>query len=216
MTYAPFRNEATRASVLSVLREPATQAAWGRFFDTYAGFVFGIARHEGLPEADADEIVQIVMVELTRGGAATRYDKARGPFRGWLSRLVRWRVQSYKRHEARLEQAHREAADEAASRVGEEASGKAEDAFDAEWQATVFSAALERLRAETNPVHFQAYVASVIEGLDVPEVRRLCDISADNLYQIRRRIGLRFRTLLEETARDLDAPDLPPPSSGCR
>ena len=211
MTYAPFRNEATRSSIISALRDTAAQAAWGRFFDTYAGFIYGIARHEGLSEADADEIVQIVMVELTRGGAATRYDKARGPFRGWLSRLVKWRVQSHKRHEARLAQAHREAGDKVASRLDEESEADKGDAFDAEWRATVFSAALERLRAETNPVHFQAYFASAIEGLDAHAVQRLCGISADNLYQIRRRIARRLRALVEETARDLDAPDLPDP-----
>ncbi len=46
--YPHFRNEATRSSVLSALRDTADQAAWGRFFDTYAGFIYGIARHEGL------------------------------------------------------------------------------------------------------------------------------------------------------------------------
>ena len=58
MPYAPFRNEETRSSILSALRDPAAQTAWGRFFDTYAGFIYGIARGEGLSEADADETVR--------------------------------------------------------------------------------------------------------------------------------------------------------------
>ena len=53
MPYTPFRNEETRSSILSALHDPAAQTAWGRFFDTYAGFIYGIARGEGLSEADA-------------------------------------------------------------------------------------------------------------------------------------------------------------------
>ena len=60
-----------------------------------------------------------------------------------------------------------------------------------------------------NPAHFRAHYASAIEGLDAPDVQRLCGFSADNLYQIRRRVGARFRILLEEAMRDLDAPDMP-------
>ena len=105
MPYLHFRNEATRSSVLSALHDTADQAAWGRFFDTYAGFIYGIARHEGLGEADADDIVQTVMTELVRGGAATRYDKTRGPFRGWLSQLTLWRVRSLMRQESRRDRA---------------------------------------------------------------------------------------------------------------
>ena len=211
MPYTPFRNEATRSSVLSALRDTADQAAWGVFFDTYAGFIYGIARHEGLGDADADDIVQTVMTELVRDGAAARYDKARGPFRGWLSQLTLWRVRSRMRQEARRNRAHREARDEEASKLEASPESPQDRAFEAEWMETVTAAALERLRGEVkNPAHFRAYYASAIEGLDATEVQRICGISADNLYQIRRRVGARFRILLEETMRDLDAPTIPP------
>ena len=213
MSYTPFHNEETRSSVLSALHDSTDQAAWGRFFDTYAGFIYGIARHEGLGEADADDIVQTVMTELVRGGAAASYDKTRGPFRGWLSQLTLWRVRSHMRQESRRDRAHREAREEESSKLEASPESPQERVFEAEWMETVTAAALDRLRNEVkNPSHFRAYYASAIEGLDATEVHRLCGISADNLYQIRRRIGARFRALLEETMRDLDAPDLPPTS----
>ena len=49
---------------------------------------------------------------------------------------------------------------------------------------------------------------AAIEKLDAADIRRLYSVSADNLYQIRRRLGARFRTLLEQTMRDMD--DSPP------
>ncbi len=185
----------------------AAQADWRRFFDTYAGLIFGVARNEGLSEADADEVVQIVMSELARGGAAAQYDKSLGPLEGWLARLAVWRARNFHRREDRRAQAHREAVEQAA--VSPNAATDLERIINEEWERVVTDMALERLRAETNPVHFQAYYASVFEGLHAPAVQRLCGISAENLYQIRRRVGKRFRAILEETMRDLDAPTSP-------
>ena len=68
---------------------------------------------------------------------------------------------------------------------------------------------IHHLRAEINPSHFQTYYASVIEKMDAEAVSRFYGVTPNNLYQIRRRVGARFRVILEETMRDLDAPTLP-------
>ncbi len=209
MPYTPFRNEETRSSVLSALRDSTAQQAWGRFFDTYAGFIYGIARREGLSDADADETVQTVMTELASGGAAARYDKSLGPFRGWLARLASWRAQSLRLRNIRRATAHDKAGEELSSKPEPTMDPALERAIEEEWSRTVTAAALDRLRAEVSPVHFQAYYASVIDQMDSEAVCRLCGVSANNLYQIRRRVGARFRALLEETMRDLDAPKMP-------
>ncbi len=74
----------------------------------------------------------------------------------------------------------------------------------------VTDAALDRLRSEVNPTHFQAYYASAIQKMDAEAISRLCGVKPNNLYQIRRRVGARFRVILEETMRYLDEPRLPP------
>ena len=218
MPYAPFRNEETRSSILSALRDPAAQTAWGRFFDTYAGFIYGIARGEGLSEADADETVQNVMLELVRGGAAAHYDKSLGPFRGWLGRLSIWRARNLRLRNLRRENAHvaacaAEKAEVAATPVLT-IDKELEQTIEDEWMRTVTAAALDRLRAEVSPAHFQTYYASTIEKMDAEAVSHLCGVTPNNLYQIRRRVGARFRVILEETMRDLDAPRLPPEADG--
>ncbi len=213
MPYAPFRNEETRSSIISALRDPAAQTAWGRFFDTYAGFIYGIARGEGLSEADADETVQNVLLELARGGAAAHYEKSLGPFRGWLGRLSIWRARNLRLRNIRRETAHEAASAaekaEVAATPAQMIDQGLEQVIEDEWMRTVTAAALDRLRAEVSPAHFQAYYASAIEKMDAETVGRLCGVTPNNLYQIRRRVGARFRAILEETMRDLDAPRLP-------
>ena len=207
MPYTPYRNEETRSSVISALRDSAAQAAWGRFFDTYAGFIYGIARNTGLSDADADETVQTVMFELARGGASARYDKSLGPFRGWLTRLVRWRARNLLLQNERRTHAHEAAGAELEATTELATKPELERIIEEEWSKAVTAAALERLRAEVSPLHFQAYYASAIDQMDAADVARLYSVSANNLYQIRRRVGARFRELLEEAMRDLDNPD---------
>ena len=206
MPYKPYRNEATRSSILAGVTDPGNQAAWGRFFDTYAGYIFAIARREGLSEADADDIVQTVMRELVHGTSLRRYDKARGPFHLWLARLVLWRISNLRR---------REAARPPLSPLPAPGKPVAEASvltpeFEEEWMAAVTEEALRRLRAETDPEHYAIYHASAIEQLATEDILRLYSVTASNLYQIRRRLGARFRALLEQAMHDLDS-NLPSP-----
>ena len=85
MKYKPFRNEETRTSVLSGVKT-GTEEAWGRFFDLYAGYVFDMARRAGLPEPDADDLVQSVFSGLAAPGGFDGYDRGKGSFRAWLRR----------------------------------------------------------------------------------------------------------------------------------
>ena len=60
------------------------EAAWSRFFDLYAGFVFAISRSKGLTSEDADDIVQGVFSELARKMPTFEYDRTKGKFRSYL------------------------------------------------------------------------------------------------------------------------------------
>ena len=210
MTYAPYRNESTRSSILAGIRDPADSAAWARFFDTYAGFVFGIARHRGLPEPDADEIVQQVMAELVHGRSLARYDRSRGAFHLWLARRVAWRVANHRRDgEARRSAEARYAAEPPPGA----APPGADSAVEEEWRAAVLDEALRRLRAESNPVHYAVFHASAIDNLPTEAILRLHPVTPANLYQIRRRLSSRLRALLPSVRQDLESgAALPPPS----
>jgi RNA polymerase sigma factor (sigma-70 family) len=201
MPDTPFANPPDMSSTT-----PASQAEWVRFFDEYVGFIFGIARNEGLSNADADEIVQTVMLELVGDNAASRYDKSLGPFQSWLSRLTIWRARNLRLRNTRRENAHKAAGEavkmEVATTPLQKIDKELEQAIEDEWMCAVTNAALDRLRAEINPSHFQAYYASVIEKMDAEAVSRLYGVTPNNLYQIRRRVGARFRVILEETMRE--------------
>ena len=209
-----FDNPTTRTSVLEAVRggAAAPPEAHARFFDRYAPFVFGAARARGLQPADADEVVQSVMLALLRDGGLAAYDRAKGPFRPWLSRLVAWRAEDVRRRaDAAPEPMPAEAfaafADIRPSAAPADAALAA--AEESAWRAAAFDEAVRRLRAELPPTHFAAFQASVLEGLPAEAAMRAGGVTRDNLYQIRRRVKPRFDALLAEALRALEDPAAP-------
>lgn len=206
MSYQPFKNEETRTSVLSGVRD-GSEAAWSRFFDIYAGYVFSLANQAGLLGADGDEIVQAVFIELARPGGFDGYDHRKGAFRPWLRRRVEWRIKDELRRRA-------------SSPVTDESlkgnldflldGGRAEEEL---WRGAVRAEAMRRLQAEASPVHFAIFQASVVEEIPTEEVMSLYGVTRDNLYQIRKRMRAAFERHFAAAIHDLDAP-IPPPRGG--
>ena len=203
MTYKHFNNETTRSSVLKAVADTENEAAWNRFFDLYAGFVYSIARSKGLNAVDADDIVQIVFCDLARTMPTFKYDREKGRFRSYLSGLVSWRVMDRLRYGKRDAELKANFLEEVRS-----AEADGDDAFaEREWQAAAMEEALRRMKPEVRPEHYAAFVASAVEGQDTETVTKLYGISRNNLYQIRTRITEKLRETVAKVLAEMDAPD---------
>lgn len=204
MTYKHFNNETTRSSVLRAVANTENEAAWQRFFDLYAGFVFSIARSKGLNDTDADDIVQMVFSDLARNLPSFKYDREKGRFRSYLAALVKWRVID------RLKAVRRDA--DLKADFMEEAKSAAttedEDFEEREWQSAAMEETLRRIKPEVRPEHYAAFVASAVEGQDTDVVTKLYGISRDSLYQIRKRLTVKLREKLAEVRAEMDAPSI--------
>lgn len=202
MTYRHFNNETTRSSVVKAVADTENTAAWQRLFDLYAGFVFSIARHKGLNETDADDIVQVVFADLARNLPTFKYDRAKGRFMSYLTGLVNWRVID------RLKATKRDA--ELKANFWEEAKavGGDDDFSEREWQQAALEEALRRIKPDVRPEHYAAFVASTVEGQDTDTVMKLYGISRDSLYQIRKRLTVKLREKLAEVLAEMDAPKI--------
>lgn len=202
MNYKPFLNEETRSSVLAGVRA-GSEAAWGRFFDLYAGYVFTLARRAGLLGEDADDLVQTVFSELSAPGGFDGYERGKGSFRVWLRRRTQWRIaDELRRRAAALPR------DESAK--GDlDALPAPDPALDEAWIEAARAEALRRLQASVSPEHFAIFQASVLEELPTEDVMRIYRVSRDNLYQIRKRVKDTFSELLKAALDDLDAPTPP-------
>ena len=200
MTYRHFNNETTRSSVLKAVANTENTAAWNRLFDLYAGFIFSIARHKGLNETDADDIVQVVFADLARNLPTFNYDREKGRFRSYLTGLVNWRVMD------RLKASKRDAELKANFWQEAKAAGGDDDFSKREWQVAAMEEALRRIKPDVRPEHYAAFVASAVEGQDTDIVTKLYGISRDSLYQIRKRLTAKLHEKLAEVLDEMDAP----------
>lgn len=201
MTYRSYHDATTHSSVLMAVADTGNAAAWARFFDLYAGFVFAIARSKGLSAEDADDVVQTVFGDLARKMPTFEYDRTKGKFRSYLLGLVNWRIID------KLKAGRREAdfrvayGDEMKEGTSVE---MAADLAEREWQAAALDEALRRLQKEARPDHFAAFVESAVEGLDTETVMRLHGLTRDNLYQIRARFTARLKPLVAAILKEMD------------
>ena len=202
MTYRHFNNETTRSSVLKAVTDTENTAAWNRLFDLYAGFVFSMARHKGLNETDADDIVQVVFADLARNLQTFKYDREKGRFRSYLTGLVNWRVVD------RLKASKRDAELKANFWEEAKAAGGDDDFSEREWQTAAMEEALRRMKPSVSPEHYAAFVASAVEGQDTDIVTKLYGISRDNLYQIRKRLTAKLQEKATEVLAEMDAPSI--------
>ena len=210
MTYKHFNNETTRSSVLKAVADTENEAAWNRFFDLYAGFVYSIARSKGLKPEDADDIVQIVFCDLARTMPTFSYDREKGRFRSYLAGLVSWRVMDRLRSGKRDADLKADFLEEVKS-----AGADGDDAFaEREWQAAAMEEALRRMRPDVSPEHYAAFIASAVEGQDTETVSKLYGISSDNLYQIRKRLTAKLKEIAMVVLAEMDAPSAHGPLPG--
>jgi RNA polymerase sigma-70 factor (ECF subfamily) len=79
--------EETPISLLERLRRPEDQDAWVRFVGLTAPFLFSVACRFGLQDADAADVTQDVLTQLSQQLPTFRYDPNRR-FRSWLRTIL--------------------------------------------------------------------------------------------------------------------------------
>lgn len=192
---------ATRATLLSRVRDLGNDAGWSEFFDKYRDLIRRLALRSGLNETEADDVLQETMSCLTRQLPEFRYDPARGSFKGWLSTIVRRRVvdQLRKRRPSEpLNESHHEP----------HAPDPNDELWEAEWREHITRETLERVRAAVSPLQFQMFDLFAMQRLPMVDVRRLLGVNAPQVYMAKMRVGAAFRRELEAVKRELEMQEI--------
>lgn len=191
----------TRASLLVRVRNPRDADAWGQFAGLYAGLIANFARKRGLQPADADDLCQAVLADVSVAVRRLDYDPARGTFRGWLFTVVR-------RHLGRfLERRGRTPAGSGDTGVRErleavpaDDGGQAE--WDAEYEQLLFRRAADAVRPEFSEANWQAFWRTAVGGHTPAAVAAELGLTVGAVYTAKCRILERIRTAVRELEGD--------------
>ena len=187
----------TRASLLARLGQSDDDISWREFIERYWRLIYQAALREGLSDADAQDVVQEVVLQVSRQIGGFRYDPERS-FKGWLLRTTHWKVMDV--HRRRMRGGGRHAADAGEHEVRlEEASVPAEleARWDSEWEFALMQAGLASLRREVRAEHFQVFDLLVLQGRPPVSVSSALGVSLATVYVVKHRLGKMLRAEIE-------------------
>ena len=79
----------TRASLILRLQNADDVGAWDEFVELYGPVVYRVARNRGFQSADAENLVQQVLLSVAQSVGVWLLRQDRGSFRTWLLRIAR-------------------------------------------------------------------------------------------------------------------------------
>jgi len=184
------------------LRDRADTEAWREFVALYGPLIYQFARGRGLQDADADDLTQIVLGEVSGSVARLDYDPSRGSFRGWLFTVVRHQLSKFRTRQGVLP---RGSGDTGLCELLEQQPGPEESEevlWDGEYRRQLFLRAAEKVQGSFEESSWRAFWRTAVEGEDAPEVARMLGISVGAVYTAKSRILNRIKQEIQRLGGD--------------
>ncbi len=166
--------------------------AWDQFYDTCDPLIRRFAGAWRVPEADLNDCVQQVWVELV--GKLRHYDPRRGRFRSWLYTLVHSRVTDLLRD--RVHHPTGTLSSEMEERLcGRDSDPAAE--CERRWERVAVREVFALLHRRVSPANFLLLYLRWMEGWTVRDVAGLLGLTPPQVWIREHRVKHRFRRLFE-------------------
>jgi RNA polymerase sigma factor (sigma-70 family) len=183
----------TRASLIVRIADSQNAAAWEEFARLYQPVVYRIARQRGFQDADADELVQEVMLAVARAVEDWVPDPALGRFRDWLLRIARNLMINFLTRRKYQVWGTGAAATQPFLEAECQADSAISQLFDLEYRRQTFHCAAERVRGAVTERTWQAFWKSTIDDMPAAQVARQLEMSVGSVYIARSRVMARLR-----------------------
>ncbi|MHC4381004.1 MAG: RNA polymerase sigma factor [Planctomycetota bacterium] len=180
----------THVSLLSRVRDPSDHAAWRQFDHRYRELILRYCRGRGLQQADAEDVRQMVMINLARHLKDFRYRPELGRFRGYLQRTVRNAIHRYFRSPRREIHGLEQGEDLACT---DQDSSEIDSLWESEWRQHHYRLAMVAVRRMTKAEGVEVFEA-LLSGLSVEDVASRFEMSTSAVQKVKQRVRDRLRT----------------------
>jgi RNA polymerase sigma factor (sigma-70 family) len=179
---------------------PDDPANWRDFIERYGRQIYAWCVHFNLQPADAEDVTQEVLVELSRVMRKFEYDRSRS-FRAWLKTLTR---RAWCDFLARRKGGQRGTGDSQVLHLLEqiEAGDDLEKRLAEEYDRELLEAAIFEVRRRVSPQTWETFRLLAFEGLSGAEVAKQLGIKLGNVYVSRSNV----QKMLKEQLKNLEGP----------
>jgi len=190
----------TRLSLIERLRDLDDQGSWQEFFDTYWKLIYCAAVKGGLPDNEAEDVVQETIIGIARNMENFRYQPEVCSFKGLLMHVTRCRIIDHLRktpsgkysfvplpNETKTEEDAESEPQELV--LGSASERDFEDLWDEEWKKNLVDAAMERVKRKVTPEHYQIFYLHSVKGMLGRDIAELFGASLAKVYVIRHRVA---------------------------
>lgn len=191
-----YAHTTTHITLLARLSGGGDALAWREFCDRYEELIRGFARRRGVPVTDWDDVVQDVMLALTKALPGFEYDPGKGKFRSYLKTITLHAI--FRRSRQNSGAAPLGSSD--GSNIGP-SEDESEETWEAEWRQYHLRTAMRTIKTEFNPDDLAAFQAYAIAGQEAATVASQLGMSVDAVYQAKSRI---LRRLSQTIARQVE------------
>lgn len=178
------------------------QEAWHDFHARYGELIKGYARLRGVQPADCDDLLQDVMVSLSKAMPGFKYDPSKGTFRAYLKTCVVHAIARRARQNrpaTGLQDFERQADGALMEGGGGRAQGQEPDeAWEQQWRQHHTRLAMRTVESEFNATDLEAFHRYALMHHDAATVAADLKVSVESVYQAKSRILKRLSRLITE------------------
>jgi RNA polymerase sigma factor (sigma-70 family) len=176
-------------------RTTAWNNRWRDFYELFAQAILAYAKRSGLNDHSAEDALQEVMTTLIRcqHGQEPAWDRQAGSFQAWLWGVIRNRVRSVRRKDAREEPTTPLRALDTTERPRAAMPGPIQPPPDfagsdeERWQQALLAAALRKVQQRVTPENFAVYQALLEERATPEELGLTYSKPANAIYAVKHR-----------------------------
>lgn len=196
--------ESTHPSLLSRVRDPQDETAWREFDARYRALILRYGRARSLQPAEAEDVLQIVMMALSRYLRGFRYRPEKGRFRDYLRCTVDNAIRRYLARQDRG--AVRLVEEEVLAELGARNGDGREELWEQEWVRHHYRQALSIARRQTTDKSVEVF-EELLAGREPADIARRRGMTVDAVHQVKHRMRERLRALIEKQIRDEEFPE---------
>lgn len=185
----------TSLSLLDRLRMSSDDADWSRLVEVYSPLLRAWLLRYDVQAADADDLVQEVLLVVHRELPSFQHNQRPGAFRSWLRRIVVYRLRNFWRARGRLIAAGNDSQLEEQLRQLEDDGSHLSQHWDREHNLAVARKLLEMIESRFTESTRQVFCRLVLDGADADTVAAETGLSLNAIFTAKSRVLRELRRL---------------------